>query len=393
MSERGVAKSERIALLDGLRGFALFGILLANILYWSGWIFMQSEQRAALAGSEGVAAQYLLHHAFVDGKFYTIFSLLFGIGFSLQLNRLEARGLDGLRIFRRRLLILLAIGVIHMVLIWDGDILTFYALIGLVLPYFRGWSDRSLLVSAAVLIVVVPFVGHALFEVLGWAPHEAVAALGNGIFAALGGTPYDPIGWLQRGDLYAYFAWVMGGWPFAISTRLESWRLPKLLGIMLLGLLLGRRLSDGTLLNDRKLLRWTFVAGLSIGLPFSAAYGLIPGLGQVSIPSLLGTVPLALAYAAAFALAWPRWNRVLRVFVAPGRMALTNYLLQTILGIAIFYGVGLGLVGRLAPTGIYAIALAVFALQAALSHWWLAHHAQGPMERAWRALTYAKVTR
>ena len=389
MREKGAAGTERVELLDALRGFALFGILLANILYWSGWIFMQPAQQIALAGADGVAGQYLFHHALVDGKFYTIFSLLFGIGFSLQLDRLGKRGLDGLRIFRRRLLILLAIGLIHMVLIWDGDILTFYALIGLLLPFFCKWSGRALLAAAAILIFLVPFAGHALFEGLGWRPHEALNDFGNRISASLGGTPDDPIGWLQRSDPSAFFAWIMGGWPFAISTRLESWRIPKLLGIMLLGLLLGRRVADGTLLDKRRLLWWTFGIGLAIGLPFSIAYGLLPGLGQVSIPSLIGTVPLALAGAAAFVLAWPRWKRVLGVFAAPGRMALTNYLLQTLLGIGVFYGIGFGLVGRVPPLGIYAIAVAIFALQTAFSHWWLARHAQGPMERLWRALTYA----
>ena len=185
----------------------------------------------------------------------------------------------------------------------------------------------------------------------------------------------------------------MSGWPFAIITRLESWRIPKLLGIMLLGLLLGRRLTDGSLLSNRRLLWWTFLLGLAIGLPFSLAYGLIPDLGQVSLPSLLGTVPLALAYAAAFALAWPKWRGILGIFIAPGRMALTNYLLQTILGIVIFYGIGFGLVGHVPPLSIYAIAVAIFAAQIAFSHWWLSRHAQGPMERLWRALTYAGAPR
>ena len=352
---------------------------------------MQPEQRLALAGADGVTGQYFFHHAFVDGKFYTIFSLLFGIGFSLQLRRLEGRDLDGPRIFRRRLLVLLGIGLIHMVLVWDGDILTFYAMIGLLLPLFYKWNDRTLLLAAATLIFLIPYVGHTIFETMGWRRHEAVADFGNRIFTALGGNPTDPIGWMQRTDLYAFFVWVMSGWPFAISTRLESWRVPKLLGIMLLGLLLGRRLSDGKLLNDRRLLWLTFGVGLVLGLPLSTAYGLIPNLGQMSVPSLLGTVPLALAYVAGFALAWPRWSGALGLFVAPGRMALTNYLLQTVLGIAIFYGLGLGLVGRLPPPGIYAIAVLVFTLQVAFSHWWLSRHAQGPMERLWRALTYARV--
>jgi uncharacterized protein len=389
MAAAGTSAGERVELLDGLRGFALFGILLANILYWSGWIFMPAEQRLALAGDAAVRGQYVFHHLFVDGKFYTIFSLLFGLGFALQLHRLERRGLDGLAIFRRRLLVLLAIGLVHMVLVWDGDILTFYALVGLLLPFFRQWSDRALAATAAILIFLVPWAGYALFEGFGWRPHQAVAAFGDRIFAALGGTPADPVGWLAREEPSAFFAWVMGGWPYAISTRLESWRIPKLLGIMLLGLLLGRRLAEGRLLGDRRLLWTAFLGGLALGLPLSLAFGLTPGLGQMSIPSLLGTVPLALAYAAGFALAWPHARGLLRVFVAPGRMALTNYLMQTLIGIALFYGIGLGLVGRVPPAGLYALAAAIFAVQILFSRWWLARHEQGPMERLWRRLTYA----
>jgi uncharacterized protein len=390
MAATASTKSDRIDLLDGLRGFALFGILLANILYWSGWIFMEPEQKIALAGAECVRWQYFFHHALIDGKFYTLFSLLFGIGFSLQLDRLNRRGVDGLQIFRRRLLILLGIGLVHMVLIWDGDILTFYALIGLLLPFFLAWSGRALLVAAAALIFVVPFVGHASFEAAGWRPHEAISAFGDRIFIEMGGTLTDPIGWLRRTDFYAYFSWQMGGWPYAISTRLESWRIPKLLGIMLLGMWLGRRLAQGTLLEDKRLLHRALAAGLIVGLPFSLAYGLIPDLQQLSVPSLLGTVPLAIAYAAGFALAWPRWKNVLQIFTAPGRMALTNYLLQSFLGVIIFFGVGLGLIGHLPAPGIYAVAIGIFSFQILFSRWWLERYDQGPMERLWRVLTYGR---
>jgi uncharacterized protein len=388
---RGTERAERIELLDALRGFALFGILLANILMFSAWGFMPADQRLALAGPDIVRWQYFFHHVVVDGKFYTIFSLLFGIGFALQLSRLEQRGLDGLAIFRRRLLILLGIGLVHMFLIWDGDILTFYALIGLLLPFFRSWSERALLVSAAMLIFVVPFVGHAIFEALGWRPHQSISAFADGMFVSLGGTVTDPVGWLRREDPYAFFTYVISGWPYAITTRLESWRIPKLLGIMLLGLLLGRRLSAGGLLEDKRLLRRSLLTGLIVGVPFSLAYGWTRDLGQMSMPSLLGTLPLALAYAAGFVLAWPRMRGALSIFVAPGRMALTNYLLQSILGITVFYGIGLGLVGHLQPLGIYAVAVAIFAFQIAFSKCWLAHHEQGPMERLWRVLTYGKI--
>src|SRR5688572_22763945 len=96
------ARGERIEIVDALRGFALLGILLANILVWSGWVLMTDSQRLALAGEVSVTWQYRFHHLLVDGKFYTLFSLLFGAGFALQIARLSARGEAGLRLYRRR---------------------------------------------------------------------------------------------------------------------------------------------------------------------------------------------------------------------------------------------------------------------------------------------------
>lgn len=385
-----IPHGERIDALDALRGFALLGILFANILYWSGWTFMTPPQHEALAGAAGTEWQYRFHHLLIDGKFYTLFSLLFGAGFALQLDRLRQRGANGIAIFRRRLLVLLAIGTVHMVFVWDGDILFFYALIGLTLPFFVGLSDRTLLVLSAVLIFVVPLAGVTLFDRLGWEPHKAVGAFGDRIFVALGGDLADPVGWLRQDGFYPYWVWTMGGWPYAIATRLESWRIPKLLGIMLLGIVAGRRLSAGTLLADRRLLWRVFWAGLLVGVPLNLAYALGPDQGQTSLPSLYGTVPQALAYGAGFLLAWPMASRFLGVFAPAGRMALTNYLSQTVLGILIFYGVGVGLIGTLPPLGIYGVALAIYVFQLAFSRWWLARHAQGPMETLWRMGTYGR---
>lgn len=381
--------AERIELLDALRGFALFGILLANILYWSGWSFLKSADAIALAGQQQAAAQHFFHYFFIDGKFYTLFSLLFGIGFSLQLSRLERRGADGVRIYRRRLLALLAIGLVHMIFIWDGDILTLYALLGLTLPLFRPLRDRTLLVLAA-LLILVPLAGAPMFDMLGWRPHLYFYGMGDDIARRLGGTPDDLVGWLGREDPQAFFAWIMGGSPYRPGTLLESWRIPKVLGIMLLGLVLGRWLVEGRLIENRRLLWLTLAGGLAVGVPANWLYATGEGMGQASAASTVGTVPLALAYAAGFVLLWPRAKFLLGLLAAPGRMALTNYLMHSLLGIVIFYGIGFGLVGELSPLGFYGIAIAIFAGQILLSRLWLARFEQGPMERLWRVMTYGR---
>jgi uncharacterized protein len=384
--------SDRLDLLDALRGFALLGILLANVLVWSGWVMVDDAAKVAWAGEAAARWQYRLHHLLVDGKFYTLFSLLFGLGFALQLERLSRRGHDGLRIYRRRVLVLLGIGLVHSWLVWDGDILVLYALMGLVLPLFHRWRTRSLVLAGLALVFVGPFAGKALFEAMGWAPHAALYATSFAIGEALGAdTALDKvIPWMQREDFGGWLAWQASGPWFSWGLRLESWRIPKVLGIMLIGMAAGRGLADGTLLADRRLLWRVLAVGLAIGVPASVVYAWTPGLGQGDWPSMVGTVPLALAYAAAFALAWPWAQRWLGVFAAPGRMALTSYLAQSMIGVAVFMGIGLGLVGRLPLPAIYAYAVGLYALQVLFSRWWLARHAQGPMEALWRRWTYGR---
>ena len=380
---------ERIDLLDALRGFALFGILLANILNFSGWALMSESQRAGLGGGEAAHLQHLLHKMLVDGKFYTLFSLLFGAGFALQLDRLSRRGADGLAIYRRRVLILLVIGLVHCWLIWDGDILVLYALMGLILPFFHRLSERALLLSSGALIFIVPVAGIALVTAIGWPADAGLLGLSDRIATAIADVdPKDGIGWLRREDFAAWLAWVVSGPFFAWGLKLMSWRIAKVLGIMLLGMWIGRRLAAGTLLDDRRFLWRVFIAGVLVGVPASLAYALQPGNLQSDWRSLIGTVPLALAYAAAFALAWPSAKRILGLFAAPGRMALTNYLAQSVICIVTFYGIGLGFVGYWPPPVFYLFAALLFVAQLLFSRWWLGRHDQGPMETLWRRWTY-----
>ena len=380
--------ADRIELVDALRGFALLGIFLANILVFSGWILTNDAGRLALAGADAVEWQHAFHKFFIDGKFYTLFSLLFGAGFALQLERLTRRGADGLAIYRRRVLILLGIGLIHEWLIWDGDILVLYALLGLILPLFHRMPGKWLLAWSAILVFAVPMVGVALVKAMGWAPDAGLFALSDRIARGLGvADPFDGVTWLRRDDFMGWFAWIMSGPFFSWGLKVMSWRIFKVLGVMLLGMWVGRRLAAGTLLNDRRLLWCVFAIGLLVGLPAGYAYTL-GNQQQTSSASLIGTVPLALAYAAGFALLWPHAKGLLGLFAWPGRMALTNYLMQSVVSIITFYGIFFGRIGYWPPAKIYAFAVGVFALQMIFSRWWLARHDQGPVEAAWRRWTY-----
>src|SRR6187401_3347642 len=148
-----VLQNERSDILDVLRGFALFGVLLDNIFGFTGWGFFTLPMREALTTWPADGIVGLSELTFINGKFYSLFSLLFGIGFSIILVRNEQRGINPLKIFYRRLFILLIIGAGHLFLLWEGDILVLYALIGMLLPLFRKCSDKTLLILAGLLIL------------------------------------------------------------------------------------------------------------------------------------------------------------------------------------------------------------------------------------------------
>ena len=150
-----VRSSERYVILDALRGFALLGICMANFPEFSLFTFLKPEAAAALPTAAIDQFVRYLTYVFVDGKFYTLFSLLFGIGFSLIITHAMQKGADGFRIFYRRMTVLAVIGFLHLMFIWSGDILMLYALLGLLLPCFRHVSDRGLLTWAAILLIVL----------------------------------------------------------------------------------------------------------------------------------------------------------------------------------------------------------------------------------------------
>jgi uncharacterized protein len=388
-----IESAERHEVLDALRGFALFGIFLANIRFFGGWEFLGAEQRNALAGRSYELLDFL-HLAVIDGKFYTLFSLLFGLGFALQLQRLEGRGAAASQIYLRRTSILLGFGLIHLFVFWVGDILTPYALLGFALLAIRHWTDRTLLIVAG-LALLAPIAGYALFWAFGV---DQSLGLYNLAYAMMPPGAQDPMvdlrltDWSER--LQSSFA--LGVLRF--GYLFDTWRWPKLFAIMLLGLWAGRRLMRGELLGNSRLLVGVLVIGGLSGViagPILAALG---GIGFDRPHSLNGlyaviaytfaVIPLGLAYAAGFVLLWRSASNSLRLLAAPGRMALTNYLGQTLVGLTVFYGIGLDQAGQWSLQALIGFACAVYAVQVVLSNLWLKFYRYGPMEWLWRALTY-----
>ena len=397
--------TQRIELLDALRGFALFGVCLANLFVFDYWNVPASRVLARALLPTDNAAEFLMQ-AFVEGRFYSIFSLLFGLGFALQMQRAESRGRDGLPLFKRRTRILMLFGLAHLLLLWFGDILLFYALMALVLMRMRHMPDEKVLrwAVACVLIPVALYLPVMIHFALSMALPLFATAFGlsklygidiqqgqNGLFALY-----------TSGSIVDWFKLTTLGVPIRFGDLLFVGRPFKVLAMFLLGLYVGRHRMWNSLDAHAPLLRRVALWGFVIGVPTGIAHALIRdgdayygGTWNGLLESLLYAVavaPLALGYAAAFALLWRsrRGQRVLGVFAPAGKMALTNYLMQTVIATVVFSGFGFALAGRIGPTYLWLQASATLALQIIFSAWWLQRYRFGPLEWLWRSLTYRR---
>lgn len=394
MTKRGpTTEKERYAILDILRGLALLGIALANFPEFGLWTFLAIEQQDAMptAGIDHIVR--FLQYAFVDGKFYTVFSLLFGIGFSLILFR------HGTSRFLRRMFVLVLIGLVHLLFIWNGDILLLYAVGGLLLPLFIGFKDKTLLWIAA-LLLTVPIFLDMISQFCGadfarpfydaWWAEAGVQGINEDNFAT----------WLRDAKTYPeMYSFLCQGAIERMWEFVSGHRLPKVLGLFIIGYLIGKHRLYARLdtLPLRKLFLWSSIIGLpsSFVYAWSATNGELWGITVHSILYAVSVVPLAFAYISAVCLCFNRCRKAgqggaLMIFASPGRMALTNYLCQSFIGIIIFYGVGFALGTSFGLIHIELTAISVFIFQIVLSRLWLRHFSFGPMEWLWRMLTYGK---
>lgn len=394
-----VQGTERMDVLDAVRGAAVFGILLANVIPMSGLVFVPPDHYRSLPLAEWHDSGWFLVLFLIEAKFYSLFSLLFGIGFAVFVQRAAARGADAARLFKRRLTGLLIIGLVHTLLIWMGDILAIYALIGFALLPFLHRDDRTVL-RWAVAMLLLPIVLYGLM---------VLAAMAASIPPQPPGASEAPPQFLM--DAAAGFATgsyadvVKGNAIFTAAQVVRRFMLmffPRVFGMFLLGFYIGRRDIFADLDAHRPLLRQACGWGMAIGLPLAFVGARMDGhlMGVPGMAGLLETtvksfgVPaLSLGYAAGLSLLFQRFHAARRAFAPAGRMALTHYLLQSVAAVAIFYGVGLGLFGRVPLVLALAGAAAFFVLQMIASRMWLASAAFGPAEWLWRMFTYRRRVR
>ena len=393
-----ISLEERIDVVDVLRGLAVSGILIGNMQWFSGYGMMPHDLEAQAPIADQIT--HFLVHFFIEGKFYSIFSFLFGFGFALQIARAEERGDANASVFKRRLFWLLVIGLLHAYLLWAGDILSVYAVMGFVLILFRRKPDESLL-KWAFWLIVVPIASYVLLYVLfkAFAPPDIAAT----IDAGQADRWRDSVAMVTQSN---YLQIISGYNLNYIVGRymglLFGMRLPKILAMFLLGLYAYRRGYFQDLDANRAFIRRVLLYGLVLGVIGNAIFAVWGGSESPFPPSLTGIVgvigyafgvpALALAIIALVATLWQKsvWNKLLSVLAPVGRMALTNYLLQTVICVIIFYGYGFGLFGRFGAFYSTLITLAIFVFQIALSSLWLKYFRYGPMEWIWRQLTYRR---
>lgn len=394
------APEDRLELVDGLRGVALLGILLVNMGEFSLTALTATlGASGSPAGLDRLLAGALAFLA--EGKFYSIFSLLFGLGLFLQMSRADQAGAAFAGRWRRRVLVLLGFGVAHAIFVWHGDILTMYALLGLALAWFRRASNRALVGWSTALLVleVLALVGLAALCRLPVVVQEL-----EGSMAEMTTELATSARLQQQGSYSALVAHRAGEVTLGVVGMVLLIG-PAVFSLFLLGVWTGRK----GLLHEpgahRRLLGRLLIGGLAIGIPANLVllhnYRTIyetPGIVLPDLAALLTAIAalivagpaIATVYLSGAALAWlrPGPRRWLSAVAPVGRMALTNYLVQSIICTTLFYGYGLGLQGKVGITGGVGLALGLYAGQVAFSRWWLARHRFGPAEWLWRTLTY-----
>lgn len=389
-----VAPHERIDSLDVLRGFALLGILTMNISVFAlpGAAYFNPTVYADFSGLNRFV--WFAQHYLADLKFMAIFAMLFGAGIVLGWERASARGNTHTALHYRRMFWLILFGVAHGYLLWVGDILYWYGMCGLVAYAFKRLAPAWLIALGITFIAVTSLImlagGLTLEE---WPEAELAATVAD----------MDP----PADALAAEIADYRGGWLRQMEQRVSEtlemqtsvfvfWALGRVLGLMLLGMalfklgVLSARRSPrfyyacvagavvigfpliGTGLSYNEAIDWAAPEFFFLGLQYNYWASLVVALGWIGVIMLLCRARLA----------------ILRPLAAVGRTAFSNYILQTLLCTTLFYGHGFGLFGSLERAQLFAIVVAIWALQLSIAPVWLRHFQFGPLEWLWRSLVY-----
>jgi uncharacterized protein len=393
-----VTAGERIESLDVLRGFAILGILLMNIQSFSmiGAAYFNPTAYGDLSGINRLV--WVLSHLFADTKFISIFSMLFGAGIVLFASRLERRGVGPGPVHYRRTIWLLLIGLAHGFLLWPGDILAVYGIVGLIVYLFWRRSPKALLITGVIVTsVVIGLYTMANFG-LQFSPPEALEGLRSfwspsaeevaAEVAGYGGTWSQQMPFRSREmtsmltmSFFFYMLWRTGG-MMLIGMALYKW-----------GVLSAER--------SRRFYAWMITVGFVVGFPlvglgivrrFADGWSLPYSFFNGSLYNYVGSAFIAVGYVAVVMLIVKTGvlERARCRLAAAGRMAFSNYLLQTLICTTIFFGNGFGLFGSVPRWGQLLVVFGVWAFELWFSTFWLERFRFGPAEWLWRTLTYMR---
>lgn len=401
-----VQTNERETFMDVLRGFAILGIFIANLGSGFAWYNESAHATGPMLLPALDHKMSFLHHLFIEGKFYSIFSLLFGWGIALQFKRADAKGINALPTVRRRLLFMLLLGAVHL-LIWPGDIVFFYALLAFILLPLRKLSNKTLVITGSILILspILLYWAKMTWPVLNY-PAELLFKTGIKVDGAIMNIQSEEefIKIMKEGSWFDQLKMNISGFFFRYNYLFFVSRIPKVLGVFLIGYALGRSDFYKNIAQYKKIVYIIIIAGLLIGLPAnfylarymtyfnSDYYGLKTKGFYQTIFYALGVVPLAFAYVGLFMLSFQviAVKKILSVLAPVGKMAFSNYILQSLVGNFVFLGAGLGYMGQIGPFWYTILGVGFFIIQIILSTIWLKYFNYGPLEWLWRSATYKK---
>ena len=390
-----VRPGERILFIDILRGMALFGILAANMRAFFAPQMVYGNIGLLYRGTADLWVQGIIN-ALIQVKFITIFSFLFGMGFAIQMSRAEQRGARFLSFYPRRLLALAFFGLVHGILIWHGDILLTYALSGAMLLLFRKCRQKTLLWWAGGLISL-PLVLSGVFACIYYSR-----------FRPQWMNPKPPdmnkVHWLIQAYSQGNFRQVMAAnwyqWLHMLPTQFFA---IYLLSLFLLGMWVWRSGVFDRLQELRpvfvRVCAWCLPIGLALNIYIAVVLAVMPHDRPTPAAWIAqslympGAHILSAGYVSGVVLLYLNadWRRWLTPFAAVGRMALTNYLLQSVVCTLFFYHLTSNLYGKVGPAWGLAPTVVLFSAQVAGSNWWLRRYRFGPMEWLWRWMTYGNV--
>ncbi len=405
-----VQTNEREIFMDVLRGFAILGIFIANLGSGLSWYDEGSKLSGPFLLPEWDHKMTFLHHMFIEGKFYSIFSLLFGWGIALQIKRGLAKGVDAIPTVKRRLLFMLLLGFIHL-MIWSGDIVFFYAMLGFLLLPFRKFSNKALLITAGVLILspVLLYGLKMLFPVLN-TPAEKLFQAGGWVDRHLSpqfnnlNNQEEFMNAMKKANWWEVFKTNVGGFFYRYGYLIFISRISKVLGMFLIGYVIGRTDFYKNIMQHKKTVLWVIACGFIIGLPanYFLAHYMSTAMGDYfqlkhkgmyqTIVYALGVAPLALAYVGCFMLLFQKavCKKTFSLIAPVGKMAFSNYISQSLIGNFVFLGAGLGYMGQVGPVYYTLFGIGVFIIQVIISTIWLTYFNYGPLEWIWRSGTYKK---